>query len=183
MIDSKQLRKYLLGLITDEADLEQIEMRLLDDDVFLEAMLVEEDELIEDFVDGTLTSKERRNFQANFAATPDRRKKIEFAKAAWLNFGGRPTIEGDDLDRQLGTWDRIRAFIGVNRLGTAAAFGLLLVGFLLVGWIFFGRSPNESAFGLLEPSVPNERPINPAFPGSTTPRFPTPRAETHRLRR
>ncbi|HBR57998.1 MAG TPA: hypothetical protein DEA22_11115, partial [Blastocatellia bacterium] len=50
-----ELRRFLLGLVESESEREAIELRLLQDPDFLEELEASEDDIIEDYVDGSLS--------------------------------------------------------------------------------------------------------------------------------
>lgn len=53
---------------------------MFDDDYF-EEIEMQEEELIQDYVDGHLSADERRRFEKYFFISEERRHKIEFARA------------------------------------------------------------------------------------------------------
>ena len=55
-------------------------MRLMLDDDYFEEILMQEEELIQDYVDGHLSADERQKFEKHFFISEERRRKIEFAK-------------------------------------------------------------------------------------------------------
>lgn len=74
------LREYLLGEL-EPGDREQIEMRLLlDRDFLLQAEMLA-DELIEDYVDGNLSERERTAFVTHFLAASTQRDRLNVAVA------------------------------------------------------------------------------------------------------
>ena len=79
--DSRQaLRQYLLGSLPQE-DLPGLEERLLTDEGAFEGLLVEEEELIDDYVAGDLSADERSRFERHFLSTEERRRQLNFALA------------------------------------------------------------------------------------------------------
>ncbi|MEK6285527.1 MAG: CHAT domain-containing protein [Acidobacteriota bacterium] len=78
--DERHLRKYLLGEL-EEAEQQALEERLMAGGELFDLLQVAEDELIEDYVDGTLSRDERGRFDSFFMSTPDRRRKLSFAMA------------------------------------------------------------------------------------------------------
>lgn len=80
MVDEPMIRRYLLGELVDEEQ-QSVERRLLiDDQCFVELERVEE-ELIDQYARGELSSADRRRFEDHFLTTPGRRESVEFAKA------------------------------------------------------------------------------------------------------
>src|SRR5687768_9230027 len=79
-VENKKLKNYLLGLT--EGDLpEQIEERLMTDDGYFQALLIEEEELIREYLDGKLSEPEQDQFEKHFLISDERRKKLNFARA------------------------------------------------------------------------------------------------------
>lgn len=77
--DERHLRKYLLGEL-EEAEQQALEERLMAGGELFDLLHVAEDELIEDYVDGTLSTDGRSRFDGYFL-TADRRRKLSFAMA------------------------------------------------------------------------------------------------------
>src|SRR5688572_18249874 len=73
------IRLYLLGK-SDGRDQEEFERRLFADDEFLEEVMAVEDQLIDDFLTGDLTTDEAAMFEKNFLVTEERRQKLRLGK-------------------------------------------------------------------------------------------------------
>jgi anti-sigma factor RsiW len=78
--DQRSLKQYLLGQLSQEEQ-RQLEVRLLNDQQFLVELLMAEDELIDEYLDGSLSEQDREKFEQHFLATTERREKLTFAKA------------------------------------------------------------------------------------------------------
>jgi CHAT domain-containing protein/Flp pilus assembly protein TadD len=78
--EEKSLRAYLLGKVPEDEQLE-IEKRLLLDRDYMESLLIIEEELIDSYLQNTLSEREREEFQNYFLTTPARRRKLRMAKA------------------------------------------------------------------------------------------------------
>ncbi len=79
--ETAKIRKYLLGYIQVEDERRKIEQRLMLDNDYFEEILMQEEELIQDYVDGQLNADERRRFEKYFFISEERRQKIKFARA------------------------------------------------------------------------------------------------------
>src|ERR1700686_64017 len=81
---------YLLGSLPD-AEMERLEHRYLEDEILFEELQEIEDELIDNYVTGALSVEQRAQFEQYFLRSPQRREKLEFARAmtehavAWKN--------------------------------------------------------------------------------------------------
>src|SRR6185295_17001277 len=78
--DETTFRAYLLGELPQDAQM-RIEERLLVDRSSVEILLIIEDELTDSYVRGTLSDRERKEFEQYFLTTPARRRKLRMAKA------------------------------------------------------------------------------------------------------
>src|SRR5207253_2588745 len=75
------IRDYLLGEVSDEAMLEQIEELMFMDDEFCSQIEIAEDGLINDYVRGHLDRSDAERFRATLAADPERRLQVELTSA------------------------------------------------------------------------------------------------------
>ena len=74
------IRHYLLGEL-DESTREQVERRVMTDRDYKEEVLIVEEELLEDYVSGTLDRHERDLFLKNYLTTPRQEQKLKIAQA------------------------------------------------------------------------------------------------------
>ncbi len=79
--EKTEIRKYLLGYVPVEEKRDAIEERLLTDEAYFTELLIEEEELIQDYASGDLNDEERLNFEKNFLFSDERRQKVIFSKA------------------------------------------------------------------------------------------------------
>jgi CHAT domain-containing protein len=77
----KTIRDYLLGKVSDEATLEQIEELMFTDDEFCSLVEIAEDGLINDYVRGRLEESDAESFRATLAVDPERRLQVELTAA------------------------------------------------------------------------------------------------------
>ncbi len=75
------IRDYLLGKVSDEAMLEQIEELMFMDDEFCSQVEIAEDGLINDYVRGHLDQPDAARFRATLAVDPERRLQVELTSA------------------------------------------------------------------------------------------------------
>lgn len=71
---------YLLGNLPD-VEMESFEHRYLEDETLFEELQEIEDELIDNYVTGALSVEHRAQFEQYFLRSPQRREKLEFARA------------------------------------------------------------------------------------------------------
>jgi hypothetical protein len=78
--DRETLREYLLGQQAG-TDLPQVEERLMTDSTLYEELLILEDELVDQYVRGSLSAEERASFERYFLGSPERQQKLRFSRA------------------------------------------------------------------------------------------------------
>lgn len=86
------LRGYLLGLASDE-DRQRVEQRLLVDSEYFNQLVMEEESLVDDYVRENLERLERKQFEAYFLNSPERRDNVAFAKALHHYLGSHAPSE------------------------------------------------------------------------------------------
>lgn len=74
------IRRFLLGDV-DEEEHERIERRFISDHEVYEKIVVVEDELIEDYIEDSLTASDREKFIAQYGQTPKERRRLRIVKA------------------------------------------------------------------------------------------------------
>jgi hypothetical protein len=79
-VDEMVLVEYLLGRLS-EAEQVQVEDRAFADPHYLGELEAAEADLIDSYVRGDLSQKDRRAFEGRFLTSPGRRGKVEFARA------------------------------------------------------------------------------------------------------
>jgi cell division protein FtsL len=77
--NEKQIKRYLLGELSEDTR-QEIERRVFIDDEYSELINALEDELIDDYLSGTLTNEEQKNFESHFLVTPERYRDLSFAR-------------------------------------------------------------------------------------------------------
>jgi len=76
----RSMIRYLLGQLPD-AERDELEDRYFSDDEVHEQLLAVEEELIDAYVHEALTPEDKACFESRFLTSPERRQKIEFARA------------------------------------------------------------------------------------------------------
>jgi tetratricopeptide (TPR) repeat protein len=79
--NAETVREYLLGRVSDEATLEDLEERLFTDEEFCSQVALAEDELVNDYVLGYLVGSDAEAFKATLIDNPERRFKLELTRA------------------------------------------------------------------------------------------------------
>jgi CHAT domain-containing protein/cytochrome c-type biogenesis protein CcmH/NrfG len=132
-LEIKNLRKYLLGQITEQNDLDLIENRLIEDKEYFNELKSVEDELIDDYVFSELNEVELEGFKKLFLSVPKRVEKIKFTKSL-----RKIALEENNQSEPLTKKD----FFPKWFLKPQFAFGLLLIIVLVGGflvWIYKSR--------------------------------------------
>lgn len=132
------IRRYLLGLLGQQEQ-RQLEERLLSDTEYFEELLITEDELVDDYLEGALSEREREKFEQYFLATPERRQKVSFAKSlkkyvTVAEVTELPTLGARNQEHAF--WNRlIPANFHMKQPALRFSIAALLVIFLGVSWL------------------------------------------------
>jgi len=81
--------RYLLGRMSEEESRE-LEQKVLQNREFFDDVMATEDELIDEYLDGGLTPEERKQFERAYLSAPDRRARVDFARALRDKLAGEP---------------------------------------------------------------------------------------------
>ena len=123
------IARYLLGDLAEEEQI-AIEDRAFSDKEYLATITAVENDLIDDYVRGALTSADRQKFESRFLASAERRKRVEFAKA--LAVVTDESVVAAEPPRTLSWRDSLDAFFSslnpVAKFAFSAAVLVLLVG-------------------------------------------------------
>ena len=122
----QRIRQYLLGQVSRGAR-EEIERELLADAEMFAELLIIEEELTDEYVNGSLSPDDRANFESHFLATPERQEDLRFARALNRYVTTRASA-GVELAKP---WVLSRQ---ARRLAAAVAVVAIMAGAL---WFFF----------------------------------------------
>jgi hypothetical protein len=101
---TSELRAFLLGALSNDES-ERIEQSLLSDDDLYELLLAVEEELIDEYLEGTLSRSQARSFRHYLERLPDGRKRIDFARDLRRGLGrGREAGASGEWLRSLFRW-------------------------------------------------------------------------------
>ncbi len=114
--------RYLLGDLPEEAQI-QVEDRAFSDPSYLRIIEAVEADLIDSYVRGEMPAPERRQFESRFLVSPERRMKVEFARAlARVAAEAKPVLDDVAVERAPATRQSWReAFMQILR-GRSPAF-------------------------------------------------------------
>jgi len=162
--DERFLRRYLLEEL-NQADMQALEERLMIDNDLFNLLLVCEDELIDDYVDGTLTAKRRKRFETAFLSTDERRRKVSFATAfsryASATAGSAPI---EVIHPRSSRWTQ--TFSSSNPYLKLAASVVIVLGLAFGIWrTLFNQSEVSKGMAALARAYSRERPVEPRISG------------------
>lgn len=96
-IDDQEMRNYLLGTL--EADRRtEFEERILSDPDVYEELLVNEEELVDQYVTGSLSTLEKHQFETHFLITAERQKDLRFGRLLKTHLHSRPALVQDPVE-------------------------------------------------------------------------------------
>jgi hypothetical protein len=114
------LRQYVLGRVS-ESDRDAVELELLSDRRTQEELASVHDELIEEYLEGTLSAGERTQFEQHFLSSPEHRREVEAAQILKAGLLARtPQTTAPAAPRPamgLPLWLRLAAGLGIVAVG------------------------------------------------------------------
>lgn len=153
----ERLRRYLLGQLVEEAR-EEIEKDLLAQDEVFEELLVVEDELIDEYLNGELAAVDRAAFENHFLSTPERHDQLRFGSAFQKLVAQTNRRAASETNVPPRPWEWTRAVL-------SPPFRIAVLGIVVVGigvgawWLYFRQSEVDKGLQALNAACRNSRPI------------------------
>lgn len=161
MPDTLQIRRYLLGNIRLESEREQLEIRLLTDDVYFEQLLVEEEELTQDYANGELAPDEREAFEKHFLICDERHRNVTFARLLKRYISdqtGKKKHKSRIIKKEQRNFLSLLARFFLSPMPAVSVIILILSAFVI--WNFYLRSSmTEQAIASLNKAYRQQRPL------------------------
>lgn len=123
------LRGYLLGDLSEQ-DRDQVERRLMSEDDLYQQLLLAEDELIDEYVVGTLSDQDRAKFSGHFLHVPELRqdvKSVMVLREHALQTSSRVTARDSPVPPPFSLLSWPEKFFARPAVGVAFAAALLVV--------------------------------------------------------
>jgi hypothetical protein len=167
--DDEQLMRYLIGSL-DEQETERFDELSIADDEFADRLRIVEDDLVDAYARGELSSEMRARFEAHYLMLPGKQDRIRFAEALVLS--QRRETPADSIGPRSASSGRpaIRAFVWP----LVAASSLAIV---VVGYVLLQRSSQPGASTQRPASSVSTEPSSPELRGrasGSTPAAPRP---------
>ena len=150
--EQNSIRKYLLNKLTPSKQ-QAVELQLLSDDSFADELEIVEDELIDEYLKGELSRRERASFQKYFLAHETRRRKLQASEA--LNrhlekISPKPTPTKFEFFTSF--------FLSPSFAVAASSIGVAVVG-VVVWYSLFTQSNLQKGLLALNDAYRQERPV------------------------
>src|SRR5215217_1596496 len=150
--NEETVREYLLGGVSDETHLEEIEELLFTDEEFCSQVELMEDAIINDYVFGRLNESDAESFQATLLADPERRTRLELTQALREKALARIVKVADKAPSLLAS---LNAFFRQPKY--AGAFAILLIAIVSLT-VYFSRRTNQDELAELRSIYQQARP-------------------------
>jgi hypothetical protein len=148
-VDDALLLKYLLGKLSEQEQV-QLEDRAFTDADYLASLEGAEADLIDSYVRGELPPAERRDFERRFLASPQRRSKVEFARAL-TRVIAESTVNQPRVSAPASGWQALlNGLRGLNPVLQFAAAMAVLVCMAAVTWLGVQNAGMRSRMAALE---------------------------------
>lgn len=150
----ENLRKYLLGRITEQGDLDLIEERLLKDREFFHELETAEEDLIEDYVFGGLDEEELIDFKKLFLNVPERLEKIKFTKSLH-EFAVQEHRQGEQPEKK----GFFASWLFMPQFAFGLVFLFVVIGGFLIWSNIYRKNDTDLALADLFSIYERERPV------------------------
>ena len=175
------ISRYLLGRLAEDEQ-QQLEEKIMVDNELFNRVLLAEDEMVEEYVQGELSESDRAGFEASFLSTPQGREQVSFAKAlseyvsraSASEAHGTTETAGEERERvteeaardsktSRPVWWRRPALVPYFRLAAAA---VIVLGLGLGIWrVFFYQSEVSRGIAALAQAYREQRPLEARITG------------------
>ena len=159
--ENSKIRQYLLGNL-EQKEIEELDLQVISDDGLEEKFIAAEHELIEDYLEETLSPDEKELFRTNFLISQERKKllqDISLLKKYSKNRSSEGKTNIETTKDSNGFFRSLKSFFSISLSPAAAGFALLFIGLAALGiWQIFladTRSPLEKEYAVL-----NERDLS-----------------------
>ena len=153
LLTDAMLRKFLLGKV-DEAERERLENLFLTDSEAREKVLVVEQELVEDYLENSLTREDRREFLARYGQTPEQQQQLQISKAI-KDWAVRENARIQLAPVPRSSWSRFIATLRMRPVLIMPIAATLLIAIVLVAfWVNNRMTRNTLAQELAELNTP-----------------------------
>jgi anti-sigma factor RsiW len=139
--------QYLLGSLSEE-ETERLDELCFVDDEFAERLSAVENDLVDTYVRGELSSRNLKRFDSHYLASPRRREKVKIARAFQIHAGRTVTAgqaqfapEPSSMnDRSRKPFPRLALPQGLFNLPRLVLTAVAILGTVGVGWLVFELS-------------------------------------------
>lgn len=143
-VTDASLRQFLLGQLEDDRR-QRIESLFLTDPEFKERLLAVEQDLIEDYLDDSLTKKDRESFLLFFGQTPEQQRRLRIAQSVmeWARIeGNRP--QGSPAP--ISMWNRLLTGLRLKPIFVISiAVSAMIAIVITVLWLNYGADRRKSS--------------------------------------
>ncbi|HXQ70583.1 MAG TPA: hypothetical protein VN844_08860 [Pyrinomonadaceae bacterium] len=127
------LREFLLGGLDDEQR-DQIETQLLTDSQTRERILAAEQDLIEDYLEGSLTNADREKFISLYARTSEERRKLRITRSI-KDWAIAETALPQKMVANVSSWDRLRNWLRLRPALVPIAVAIIVAIVVAAVWL------------------------------------------------
>ena len=139
--DDKLARQYLLGELS-ESEVAKVEEEFFEDDEAFERLNSVEDELIDAYTIGQLSSAEHKRFEQRLLLSAAQRERVKFSRTLLRIVSGAQEIESSipPLKRTASWWTAPFTFLRTLKPAISFSTAALLILAILAGWWLIHRN-------------------------------------------
>ncbi len=140
------MKQYLLGNLPSP-ETEAIDLQIISDESLEEKLLWAESELMEDYLDETLSPPEVELFKENFLVSPERKmqlRQVYLVRNYAQNCAPKDVSEEVSETLPESFFEKLKNFLSLNLRPAIAAFALIIIG-LFAAAILYNTADNQTA--------------------------------------
>ena len=133
-----KLKQYLLGTLT-EPETEEIDLRVISDDSFADELSMAESDMIEDYLEGTLSDEQVQLFRASFMTSREREEQLqEISLLKTYAHSQDVKKNASESTEKLSFTELLRSYFRPITIVAATVAAVLVIGLIWSG--YFGSS-------------------------------------------
>lgn len=138
-ITDEALREFLLGGLADD-ERDRIESQFLTDSQTRERILAAEQDLIEDYLEDSLTIADKEKFISLYARTPEQRRKLRITKSI-KNWAVTEAALPRAIPANVSTWGRLRNWLRMRPAIIPVAVVIMIA--IVIGAVWLNRRAEQ----------------------------------------
>lgn len=156
--NQQKLRQYFLETLSPQ-EIEETDLKILTNSEFAAELDLAETELLEDYLEDSLSDEEVKLFETNYLITTERRNKLEFVKSL-KNFSKKSSANSEMKQEKPNLFELVKSFFRPRQMALGFGSLALISAITFAGYFVWKNYKSQSDVLIaLNNSQKNERPL------------------------